>query len=197
MKLLSIVGSIGKVIGIVFLAFIVIGIILMGIMFYFVKINDSYKGDYKSILHNSNAAAPKALVVYQPTRSKDAKTVADQIAKGLNEAGYEVTLTYPGKHIPKDLSDYSLVSYGSAVYGGKLSAVLIETIDNVENHSDKTVILYSIGMAEQTPEFDLIKEKMKGKVPDYSTKFKAGSKENSQKAYEFALKAGKESRGSK
>lgn len=191
MKVLKMVG---KVTGIIFLIILILFIIMFVVMTVISKSNDAYKGDKTEILESSDSEAPKALVVYQPSKSTASKDVADQLAAGLQAAGLEVTLTYAGKHIPEDISKYSLVAFGSPVFFGKPSAAVTDTIKRLTDYSEKTVILYSVGQLTSQQELDILKEALKDKKPDFTQKFVTKDNEKEQKAYELGMKAGKECR---
>jgi len=190
--MLRIIGKILGVILIVFVALIVIGIVTMVII---TKSNDSYKGDFKTDLMSQDSTAPKALVVYQPSKSNASKEVANKIAEGLNSAGYDVTITYAGKHIDADVSQYTLISFGSPVFFGKPSATITKTIERLKGLAGKTVILYSVGASTESPEVDTMKKLFQDVTPKYLTKFVVSDDEKGNKAYDLGVKAGKESRG--
>lgn len=195
MKNLTVIGTIGKVIGFIFLALILLMIIAIIYFVFISKSNDAYKGDYMSVLKKDDSSAPKALLVYQPSRGKASSKIANELAKGLNDAGYEVTITYPGKHLSSDITQYSVVAFGSPVYIGKPSAALTGSMKQISDYSDKTVIIYSVGQSPEAPELDVVKECLNGKEPDYTKKFIAKDESKGQIAYDLGLKAGKESRG--
>lgn len=197
MKITSIIGMIGKVIGILILTILLIAVIFIVVMVLIVKSNDAYKGDYLSILKNSDSSAPKALIVFQPSKSKTSVNVANQIAKGLNDAGYEVTITYAGKHVSSDISEYSLVAFGSPVFVGKPSKMITDTMKKISDFTGKTIILYSVGKSSEEPEIDVLKQCLNGKAPDYTEKFIADDDANDDKAYELGLKVSQESSGTK
>lgn len=195
MKVLSVIGTIGKIVGFLFIGLIVLFIVFILIMMMITKSNNAYKGDYKTTVKNDDSSAPEALVIYQPSKS-DSKKIADQLAKGLNESGYEVTITYPGKHVSEEISQYSLLAFGSPVYFGKPSENLTKTISRMKDLTDKKVILYSVGKLTDAPEFEEVKKSLNGKEPDYSVKF--STKDNVEKqAYDMGIKVGKESREGK
>lgn len=192
---MKVLGILGKVIGIILLVFvilIIVGIVTVAII---TKSNNSYKGEYTNVIKSSDTSAPKALIVYQPGKSRASETVANQLAAGLNKAGYEVTVTYPGKHLSDDWSGYSLVAFGSPVFFGKPSTMITDTIKKQTDYSTKTVILYSVGGTTEITELDVMKDCMSGKKPDYTAKFLTNDKELNQKAYDLGVKAGEESRG--
>jgi flavorubredoxin len=188
-------GILGKIIGIIFLVFVLLIIVGLVTVTIITKSNNAYKGEYTNVLESSDSSAPKALVVYQPGKSKASETAANQLAAGLNKSGYEVTVTYPGKHLSEDLSSFSLVAYGSPVFFGKPSTKITDLIKKQTDYSGKTVILYSVGGSVEAAELDVMKECLTGKKPDYTAKFLTNDTELNQKAYDLGVKAGEESRG--
>jgi|GEM_PF-575935 Uncharacterized flavoproteins len=190
--MLKIIGKILGVILIVFVALIIIGIVTVVII---TKSNDAYKGDFKTELKGKDATAEKALVIYQPSKSKASKEVAYKLAEGLNSQGYDVTITYPGKHIESDMSSYSIISFGSPVFFGKPSAAVTKTIERLKDIKGKTVILYSVGGSNEAMELDSMKKLFSDVTPKYVMKFLVSDEEKEKKAYDLGIKAGKESRG--
>lgn len=191
MNKLSAIATVGRTLGIVIGVVFLLMVIIMITMVCIVKSNDAYKGDYKSVLAAGNPSAQKALIVYQPSASGAPTDIANQMAKGLNKAGYEVTLTYPGKHVSDDLSRFSLVAFGSAVYAGKPSAQLTDTMSKIKDYKNKTVILYSVGQMAEAPELDVLRKSLNGGKENYAQKFVAKG-DAGQTAYNFGYKAGTE-----
>ncbi len=192
MNRLSALATVGRTLGIVIGILFLLMVIMMITMVCIVRSNDAYKGDYKSVLAAANTSAQKALVVYQPSASGAPADIANQMAKGLNKAGYEVTLTYPGKHVSGDLSQFSVVAFGSAVYAGKPSAQLTETMSRIKDYTNKTVILYSVGQMAEAPELDVLRKSLNGGKENYAQKFIAKG-DAGQTAYDLGYKAGTES----
>jgi len=183
-----------KILGIVLMSIMILIVIGAATMFVLTKVNDAYKGDYQSIVTSSDASAPKALVIYQPSKSKDSDEIAKQLAAGLNSEGYEVTITYSGKHIDDDISEYTVVSFGSPVFFGKPSAAVIDTITRLKGLPEKTIIIYSVGKANEVPELDILAKSLGTKEADYMTKFQISDAEKDKKAYELGATAGRESK---
>ncbi|MDF2989419.1 MAG: hypothetical protein K0R50_4929 [Eubacterium sp.] len=181
---------------IVFMIVIGIIVLLIGIciggMAFIASSNNRYKGDYKATLPSSSASAPKALVVYQPSMKKTAANIADQIAKGLQDSGYEVTVSYPGKHLSPDVKDYKVVVFGSPVIMGKPSAALTDYISGLQNAADKKTAVFSVGSLDEAPELDIVEKSFKAAAINKKTKFKGTDKTSLDTAYEFGLDLGKE-----
>lgn len=171
----------GIVIGILFLLIV----IFVAVMAFIVSSNSRDKGEYSKVLAGPDSSAPKALIVYQPTISGTGRTIAEQLAAGLNTAGYEVTITYPSAKLPADISAYSIVTFGSSVYAGQPSSVLTKYMNRINDYSGKKVALYSIGSADNTPELDVLEACVKGADEITKTKFKTGVKNNAEIALQF------------
>jgi menaquinone-dependent protoporphyrinogen IX oxidase len=189
MDQLSVLTKFGRTLQIVVGVVLLLIIILMILTICIVKFNDAYRGNYKSVMPAANPFGPKALIVYQPSASGKPAAIADQMAKGLNKAGYEVTLTYPGKHISDDLSQFSVIAFGSAVYVGRLSAQLTETMCRIKDYGNKTIILFSVGQMAETPEFDELR-KCLGRDENFAQKFIASDSTADQQAYDLGYEAG-------
>jgi flavodoxin len=118
--------------------------------------NNKPAGTEKETLSASGNSG-KALVVYQPSKGTGiTKNMAMQIAKGINSKGYEVTLSYPGKHLSMDISQYSIVVFGSPIYVGKASSVLKDYIKSIPDFTGKKVILFTSGSNDNSKELNEI-----------------------------------------
>lgn len=193
MKKVSIFGTILRIFGFLILILVLLIIVAISFMVFVSKSNNAYKGDFTKTLTGSSTSAQKALVVYQPAKSKSSAEIAEQIAKGLQDSGYEVTLTYPGKHVSDDISAYSVVAFGSPVFMGSPSTMVTDTISRIKEYTGKTVILYSVGASEQAIELETLAKALNDKKADYTSKFIVNDKDKDQKAYDLGLLAGKES----
>jgi flavodoxin len=173
-----------------FVVLLIVG--MMAVMFFLTSSNNAYKGEYTNVLKSTAPSAKKALVVYQPSRSKEFAKIADQLAKGLNESGYEVTVSYPGKHLSADVKDYSVLAFGSPIYMGKPSTALTDYMKQIKDFSNKRVIAFSIGSLESTTEFEIFKTNLSGGEIYKQIKFIAKDKSDEEKAYKLGLEVGKE-----
>lgn len=174
------------IIGIIFGA-----LILCVILFVLVILSTNLsKGDHKEVLQSKETPLRKALIVYQPSISDFSGQMAHQIAKGLNDGGYEVALNYPGKHLTVDISDYQLVVFGSATYYSQPSKVLTDYMSSITNNTQGKIVLYSTGIVpDSLEEFDTMEKALKEIKPYKRVKFDANAKEKSDKA---AYELGKE-----
>jgi menaquinone-dependent protoporphyrinogen IX oxidase len=137
----------------------------------------------------------KALVVYQPARTGITEKAAKQIAKALNDNGYEVTLDYPNGKLSTDVSKYSVLVFGTPVYEGKFSPVLGDYIKSVNDFSKKKIMLFSTGMTDESTnkELETIEGLLKGTAAAQKVKFMTKDKtQNDQLAYDAGTKLAKE-----
>lgn len=141
--------------------FIILGVIAAFMITGFVLLNrlttvfSSSAGNHPQVLRSSAGSGRKALVVYQPSALSDAtEKTALQIAKGLNKDGYQVTVNHPGRYLSTDLSGYAAVAFGSPVYGGKLSPVLLDYMKNVTLAPSQKALVFDTGAADTSPELD-------------------------------------------
>lgn len=135
--------------------------------------------------------APRALIVYQPSVSGAMKTAVHSIAQGLNDSGYEVVLDCPGPQISADLSPYSVVFFGSPIYGGQPVKTLTDYMRRIGDFSQTKVALFvTAGSVEPGTEFDLMKEILGDTPPVATMKLAVSQKEaNSDKAYQLGVDA--------
>jgi len=176
-----------KIIGKVFLGLVVLFILVMLVFAWFAKANSKKYGDNGKILKSNNVNAKKALVVYQPSRGKLTSKIAEQIAKGMNEAGYEVTINYPGNHMDKNISKYSIVVFGSPVYMGQTSSVLADYMKSIKDLSKAKIFLFATGGQLSNGELDKMEQQLGDKKATEKLGFKNGAKDES-KAYEIGKK---------
>lgn len=142
------------VIGIIVGAIILLFIIAMVTMVILVNSNNAYKGDKQQLL--KGLSGKKALVVYQPSLSSASKALGESLAKGINEAGYEVTVSYPGKHLSGDVSGYDVIVMGTTVFAAQPSKLIAEFGAAVQGAADKKVVVYSLGGMAEAPELDTL-----------------------------------------
>jgi hypothetical protein len=140
----------------IIVAVIIAAIILAGVLVFNAAVSgfNNTAGDHQQILKTSSAQPKLALVVYQPSMSGVTSKMAEQIAKGLNENGYEVMLNNPGAFLTADVSKYSVLVLGSPVYAGKISPVLLEYAKRIQVSTTQKVILFSTGSVTEAPELD-------------------------------------------
>lgn len=148
----------------------------------------------EEVLQAKEGTARKALIVYQPSLSKASDEVARAIARGLNDSGFEVVLQCPGPEQSPDLAGYSIVVFGSPIYGGQPATTLTDYMQRIEDLSHIKVILFATagGIAPGT-EFDRMKEILGDIVPFASRKFLASqTAANQTEAYQMGVDAARE-----
>lgn len=140
-------------------------------------------------IHSKATDAKKAFVIYQPGRTGKVKDMAYNIAKGLNDSSFEVTIDYPGEKIKKDISEYSVIVFGTPVYESHPSPVLLDYIKSVGDFSGKKVIVFSSGYLKDSPELDKIKALIKNPGTYKAIKFVSSDNDNTDKAYKLGRNA--------
>lgn len=152
------------------------------------------KGNHEEVMKSTGQSIGKVLVIYQPSLSDKSSLVAHQIAKGLNDSGYEVTLNNPGKKLSYDITSYQIVVFGSGAHWSYSSKALIDYMASIKNYSSVKVVLYSTGIVPNNgDEYKAMKEALNGIEPYKIHKFDANLKneENEKKAYEFGKELSK------
>lgn len=152
------------------------------------------KSSNEKVLRGKDKSSKKALIIFQPSLTNVTSIMANSIAKGLNDEGYEVTLNYPGKHLSTDVAQYSLVIFGSPTFGGKPLSIVTDYMSKVKDISSKKVILFSTGAnASNKEELEVMEKSLKGIKAYKKIKFISGSKKESEsKAYNLGKELSKE-----
>lgn len=175
---------------------IVVGIVIIGLGtlggIQYVTSAGNVKHASNEIILPAEDSTRAALVIYQPGRSEFAKDIADNLAKGLNDSGYQVTINYPGEFLPSDLGAYDIVAFGTTVYNGNFSPVLGDYVSGITNIDNGKVLIYSTGMmTDNSTELDGLSNLLYRKA-DYQEKFYSNKQETELKrAYEFGSSLGK------
>lgn len=164
--------GIGILVGVIILAVVVFAVVLSSV--------NASKGNHEEVLNSPQSAAKKALIVYQPSLSSLTGDMAHQIAKGLYDNGFTVTLNNPGGHMPSDLSTYDVVVFGSPVYAGKVSKALTDYMAKITAYPSGRIVLFSTGgMPDDTQELNEMAQLL-GSTPIYKqVKFSAKDKDSS------------------
>lgn len=162
--------KISKIIGLVLLAFMALLIVTALIFAWFAKANSRDWGDSAQILKSDRKNPKKALVIYQPSRSGATSAIAGKIAQGINDAGYEVTINYPGKHTSIDISQYSIVAFGSPVYFAQTSSALTNYVKSLKDFSNKKILLFTVGQLKDE-ELDKMEQLLGGAKAAEKVKF--------------------------
>ncbi|HEY8344081.1 MAG TPA: hypothetical protein VIL66_02710 [Bacillota bacterium] len=178
---------------------------LFGLVFVFMLITvgvvsaaNKPRREHEQVLPGKGNTPKKAIIIYQPAITKVTTRMAQQLAAGLNEGGYEVTLNHPGKHLSMDLSGYDLIIFGSPTYAGQLTKALTQYMEQVCPELVKApgkaprIVLFATGGLEQTEEFDRVAGILSGLNVVRNIKFTSGSLEkNEQIAYDLGIELAK------
>jgi flavorubredoxin len=150
-------------------------------------------GSKAEVLSSSRQSPKKALIIYQPGISDISSRIAHQIARGLNDGGYMVTLNYPGDHLSADVSKYSLLIFGSPVYSGQPSKALTDYMSKIKATSSGRIALYSTGGFKFYMELDTMEKSLNGMKAYKKIKFfTSAKKENDIVAYGLGKELSKE-----
>lgn len=152
------------------------------------------KGSNEKVLKSKSTSQKKALIIYQPSVSDVTSVMANSIAKGLNDGGYEVTLNYPGENLSTDISKYSLVIFGSPTFAGKPLTIETDYMSKIKNFSSGKIVLFSTGAdASKEDELQIMEKSLNGTKAYKKVKFNSGSKKESEnKAYNLGKELSKE-----
>ncbi len=147
--------------------------------------------DRTEIFASTSDAPKKALVVYQPSVTSASSDVAHAIAKGLNDSGYEVKLSNPGRHLSADISPYSVIVIGMPNYGGSIVEPLSDYIGKIDDFSGKRVILFSTsGGIGNMLELEKLAALIHGAKPYKAVKYQASKmEENKSASYQLGVEA--------
>ena len=149
-------------------------------------------GDRTEIMQTMAADPERALVVYQPSVTSAASDTAYAIARGLNDAGFEVTLNTPGAHLSTDISRYSVFVFGSTNYGGSPGQAMLDYMHQLDDVGEKRLLLFSTsGSTEGRLEFDKMEAALRGTKPYDTIKLAVGDIDQGLgSAYQFGFSAG-------
>lgn len=143
-----------KKILIVIATLIAIMLFMRLISWWIVSSGNAQKGNKEEKLSSNRQSPKKALIIYQPSKSAISSRIAHQIAKGMNDGCYEVILNYPGDHLSTDLSQYSVIVFGSPVYGEQPSKALIDYMSKIKGFPSQKIVLYTTGSVKNTMGYD-------------------------------------------
>lgn len=152
----------------------------------FIDYNNKPHGQKSETIAGDGENIGKALVVYQPSKGSDiTKNIAYQLAKGINADGYEVTIVYPGEYLSEDISQYSIVVFGSPIYAHRTSVVLDDYIKRIKDFSGKKVVLFTTGMMDNSKQLADYQKLLNNANSPMKAQFNASHKDNGKKAYEI------------
>lgn len=181
-----------KIMRMLFLVLVVLLIATILLLSWYIKSNSKdYSDNNNRILNSQKMNSKKAIIIYQPSKSKLTNKIAEKIAMGINDAGYEVTINHPGKHMSTDISKYSLIVFGSPVYIGQTSSLLSDYMKHIKDFSNKKILLFATGGQLNNGELDKMELQLGDTKATEKVGFKNGLKDGT-KAYEVGKKlAGK------
>lgn len=96
-----------------------------------------------------------ALVVYDPGISGQSANVALNIAKELQNKGYNVNLVGINNEKSKNISSYDLIVVGGPIYAGKASASVQSYLNNLKPTNGTKIAVFATGSDK-----DVIKNKI-------------------------------------
>lgn len=169
---------------ILLIVLLVIVVLMVSVMFlvYKVSTNNNPKGNHPKTMKGSDTSK-QALVIYQPSTTDVMNKAAEQIAKGINDCGYTVTINYPGDHIQSDLSKYNIVVYGTPAYGDQPLKIVEDCIKSVKVYSEcSKIAAFSVGISDKYTELDTIAKECNAAQ---KAKFKCNDKKIETEAYAF------------
>ena len=151
------------------------------------------KASNEKVLESKSTSLKKALIIFQPSLSDVTSVMANSIAKGLNDGGYEVTLNYPAKDLSKDISKYSLIIFGSPTYAKPLT-IVTDYMSNIKDFSSKRIVLFSSGAdASNKSDLETMEKSLNGIKAFKKIKFISSSKKESKdNAYNLGKELSKE-----
>ena len=161
-------------------------VILMVIMVLLMKSLNSQKSSNEKILKGRDSSAKRALIIFQPAITDVTATIANSIATGLNDGGYEVTINHPGDYLQEDISKYSLVIFGSPVYVGQPLKAVTDYMAKIQDYSSSKVILFSTGGdASNENELNVLEESLNSVKAYKKVKFITNNNEKEKNAYDL------------
>lgn len=166
-------------------------VLSQGMRFAFSSCLNAQKGCKEEILRGDRNAPIKVLIVYQPGMTGFSDKIAHQIAAGLNDRGYEVTLNHPGKYLPSDVSQYALAVFCSPVYSGQPSKALTDYMSTIKTSPSCRIVLISTGGFKYYMELDAMEKFLQGTKAYKKVKFFTSERGNDKTAYDLGLELSK------
>lgn len=127
------------------LGIILVIIIAFGVMGFVMYDVYSYTATDSQKLNPAGSTVGKALVVYDPGLSGQAKDAADAIAKDLQNKGYAVTLTGISSQEAKNISQYNLIVVGGPVYAAKNSKSVESYLNSIKPNNSTKIAVFAVG----------------------------------------------------
>lgn len=166
--------------------------LLLIVWFAWARMINSKELNSNEVIYNSNNnnISKKAIIIYQKSNTSVSDDVAKTLAETLSDNNYDVLVNYPGAFLPKDLSEYNLIIFGSPIYMASTSSTLNNYIEQVKVGENAKVLYYTVGMLDSTEEFASIDElfstiKLDGKFKIVQGKFKKDKNEAKEKLEKY------------
>jgi flavorubredoxin len=170
------------------LSFVVIVTGLVGFIFF--KISSDYTSDLEVMNANGSQTA---LIIYHPGLSSFMQDTTYAFAKGLSENDWRVEITTASAQAPTDLTEYSLLVFGSPVYAGNASVTIQRHVERIGDlNGIDTVLLITSGGSDGGAEATMqqIVEEHGGSVVDVVSLFTSAP--NDGDPLELAKEAGRD-----
>jgi flavodoxin len=131
-----------KIAGLGLAAVLIASFALLGLVVFDVI---SYTATDSQKLNPTVTAVGKALVVYDPGISGQAKDAAETIAKDLQKKGYITDLAGINSEEAKNISEYNFIVVGGPIYAGKASASVKSYLNNLNPPDNAKVAVFATG----------------------------------------------------
>lgn len=105
----------------------------------------SYTAVGSDTLSPAGTATGKALVVYDPGLSGQAKNVAATVAGDLRDRGYQVVLAGVRSPAASDASGYDVIVAGGPVYAGRVSGSIASYLEELAPSADARIGAFATG----------------------------------------------------
>jgi flavodoxin len=140
----------------------------------------AYSATGAQTLTPTGTSVGKALVIYDPGLSGNAKTVADKIAFDLQAANYTVILAGVKSSEASKTVGYSVLVVGGPVYAGSLTVSIKDCLSNLKPDSGAKIGVFGSGQGATSPDdVSQIKQSMPAKAYlDDAVVAKIGEKED-------------------
>lgn len=152
---------------------------------------NAQKGSKEEVLRGKKNAPINAFIVYQPGMTGFTDKVVHQIAAGLNDSGYEVTMNHPGEYLSTNVSQYALVVFCSPVYSGQPSKAITNYISSINIPSSCRIALISTGSFKYYMELDAMEKFLQRTKVYKKVKFIMSEHDNDITAYNLGLELSK------
>lgn len=103
---------------------------------------------------------PNCLILYHSVTNTTAR-VAESIAEGLREAGYQTRLCNINKEACPDISNYDLIGFGTPVYFFQIPLNITDCIDNLPGLNNKRSFAFLLNGSYAWNAADFLKRSLK------------------------------------